>query len=164
MGLAQDLLLQAHHLVSYEGAYASQASLRRAVSTAYYGLFHLLVEDAALRWPGSPEARTGIERSFNHGSMRAISERFRTNTWKDWVGNIAVIPNDLTVVAFAFATLQEQRHKADYDNSEMWTAQDADAMKEILLAGQAFQAWESIRTDPMAGNYLVAVLLGKARV
>jgi hypothetical protein len=65
MGLAQDLLQQANHLASYEGANPSQASLRRAVSTAYYALFHLLIEDAAKRWSGSPEAQTGMERGFN---------------------------------------------------------------------------------------------------
>jgi len=53
MGLAQDLLRQANHLATYEGANPSQASLRRAVSTAYYALFHLLIEDAAQRWQGS---------------------------------------------------------------------------------------------------------------
>jgi hypothetical protein len=39
MGLAEDLLLQAEHLALYEGTAASQASLRPAVSTAYYALF-----------------------------------------------------------------------------------------------------------------------------
>jgi hypothetical protein len=44
MGIAEDLLRQADHLATYEGSNPSQASLRRAVSTAYYALFHLLVE------------------------------------------------------------------------------------------------------------------------
>jgi hypothetical protein len=35
MGLAQDLLQQAGHLATYEGRNPSQASLGRAVSTAY---------------------------------------------------------------------------------------------------------------------------------
>src|SRR5437016_5148668 len=84
MGLAQDLLQEADHLVAYEGVNPSQASLRRAVSTAYYALFHLLIEDAALRWSGSLEARTGIERAFQHGAMKNISIQFRQQTWKDW--------------------------------------------------------------------------------
>jgi hypothetical protein len=50
MGLAQDLLQQADHLVAYEGVNPSQASLRRSVSTAYYALFGLLIEHAAPRW------------------------------------------------------------------------------------------------------------------
>ena len=53
MGVAQDLLLQADALATYEVS-PTQASLRRAVSTAYYALFHRVVQDAALRWQGSP--------------------------------------------------------------------------------------------------------------
>ena len=52
MGLAEDLLRQADHLAAYERLNPSQASLRRAVSTAYYALFHLLIGEAALRWSG----------------------------------------------------------------------------------------------------------------
>ena len=66
MGLAHDLLQLADHLATYEGVNPGQASLRRAVSTAYYALFHLLVQDAAMRWTGSSEAQTGIERGWLH--------------------------------------------------------------------------------------------------
>ena len=50
MSLAQDLLDQADHLVNMDGANPKQASLRRAVSTAYYALFHLLVDEAVSNW------------------------------------------------------------------------------------------------------------------
>lgn len=76
MGLADDLLQQADHLATYEGVTPSQASLRRALSTAYYALFHLLIEEAARQWQGSLEARTGVERGFQHGAheehLRAV--------------------------------------------------------------------------------------------
>ena len=101
MGLAQDLLRQADHLTEYEGTEPSQASLRRAVSTAYYALFHLLVEEGALRWTGSPEGRTGFERGFNHGSMRTISEKFARNVWKDWHAKVPSIPKSLQEVALS---------------------------------------------------------------
>jgi len=55
MGLAQDLFQQADHLAAYEGVNPSQASLRRSVPTAYYTLFHLLIEHAAPRWQGSSD-------------------------------------------------------------------------------------------------------------
>ena len=35
---------------AYEGMEATQAALRRSVSTAYYALFHLLVTEAGQRW------------------------------------------------------------------------------------------------------------------
>jgi uncharacterized protein (UPF0332 family) len=74
VGIARDLLAQAHHLAEYEGENPTQAALRRAVSTAYYALFHLLVADAArLCFSGdlSAEARAGVERAFQHGSMKS---------------------------------------------------------------------------------------------
>ena len=46
MAFPGDLLEQAKHLSKRERRKPKQASLRRAVSTAYYALFHLLIEEA----------------------------------------------------------------------------------------------------------------------
>ena len=159
MGLAEDLLRQAEHLVNYEGSKASQASLRRAVSTAYYALFHVLIEDAAARWPGTAEARTALERGFKHGIMRSGSLEFGPSGWKDRRGNRQDVPLALQGVAQSFATLQDKRHSADYDNSKAWSPTHANEILE--LTRQAFEDWRVIREDPMAGNYLIAMLLGK---
>jgi hypothetical protein len=150
LGLAHDLLQQANHLATYEGANPSQASLRRAVSTAYYALFHLLVEDAGGRWQGSVEARTGLERALQHGSMEKISRRFRNATWEDWLGNQQPVPLALQRVARAFVDLQDERHTADYDNHEQWSP--TEVQRTLGIAHSAFQNWQLIRTDPMAGK------------
>ena len=50
MNLAEDLLEQANHLARREKGKPKQASLRRAVSTAYYAAFHLLVAEAVGNW------------------------------------------------------------------------------------------------------------------
>jgi hypothetical protein len=63
--------------------------------------------------------------------------------------------------AQAFIDLKEDRHLADYDNYEQWTAAEIQAI--LNTAGSAFRHWDSIREDPMAGNYLLSVLLGKRR-
>lgn len=161
MGIAQDLLQQANHLAAYEGNNPTQASLRRAVSTAYYALFHLLVEDAAQRWQGSHEARGGLERAFDHGPMKTASLQFRGTTWSDWLGTSRQVPPAVRQVANAFVDLQEERHTADYDNHEQWSL--TEVQTTLNTAARAFQDWFSIRTDPMAGNYLLAMLLRKQR-
>lgn len=46
MAFAEDLLVQACNLARRERTKPKQASLRRAVSTAYYAPFHLLIKDA----------------------------------------------------------------------------------------------------------------------
>jgi uncharacterized protein (UPF0332 family) len=45
MPYCDDLLEQALHLAKREKKKPRQASLRRAVSTAYYALFHLLIHE-----------------------------------------------------------------------------------------------------------------------
>lgn len=56
MTLHHDLLEQAEHLAKRETKKPKQASLRRAVSSAYYALFHLLVSDGARRLaPAKPD-------------------------------------------------------------------------------------------------------------
>ena len=47
MSLHDDLLVRAEHLIHKEPRRPRQASLKRAVSTSYYALFHLLVSEAS---------------------------------------------------------------------------------------------------------------------
>ena len=161
MGLAQDLLQLANRMAAYEGASHSQATLRRSVSTAYYALFHLLTEDAGQRWQGSIAAVTGLERSLNHGPMKASSVQFSNSNWRDWHGLVEDVPPALRNVSRAFINLQEERHAADYDNHVQWTITDVEAVLDTAAA--AFGDWLSIRAHPMAGNYLLSMLLGKQR-
>jgi uncharacterized protein (UPF0332 family) len=161
VGLAQDLLQQADHLAAYEGANHTQVALRRAVSTAYYALFHLLIADAATRWQGSPAANTGLERGFQHGPMKDISKRFGNPSWKDWHGNSRSIPSALQQVAHAFVELQDERHTANYNSYEQWSL--AEVQATLNTAHAAFRNWQSIRSDAVAGDYLLMMLLQKQR-
>src|SRR5271170_5069238 len=60
MAFADDLLNDAHHLATKGGKNPRQSSLRRAVSTAYYAVFHLLIADFVLNWKARDQrARLG---------------------------------------------------------------------------------------------------------
>jgi uncharacterized protein (UPF0332 family) len=161
MGIADELLALAGHLATSSSPAFEQASFRRSVSTAYYALFHLLVNEAAQRWNGSAEARLGLERAFKHGSMKELSAVVKKGSWKSWSAPQLIVPRELMDVADAFNDLQEARHFADYDNSKLWTYTDVDA--RLNQARTAFQNWEKIRTDPAAHEYLLALLIGKKR-
>jgi hypothetical protein len=50
MSYADQLLEQARHLAHRERKRPRQASLMRAVSTAYYAFFRLLISEATLNW------------------------------------------------------------------------------------------------------------------
>lgn len=95
-----------------------QADLRRAVSTAYYALFHYILGQAADELVGSTSATRQtktwalIYRGFNHGQMATRSGQVSSPpsplAATDFDGGIGAI-------AVEFKTLQNERHKADYD-------------------------------------------------
>ena len=58
----------------------TEATVRRALSTAYYTLFHLLIESACNNWP-EPQ-RSNIARQFDHRRMKEVSENSRTNAFR----------------------------------------------------------------------------------
>jgi hypothetical protein len=73
MSFADDLLKQAYHLARKERKNPKQASLRRAVSTAYYALFHLLIDEAVGNWSVARQ-RSLLARTFDHGPMRRVCD------------------------------------------------------------------------------------------
>src|SRR5829696_993111 len=104
----------------------STVALRRAVSSAYYALFHALIADASLRTiGGDPEReldRHTVSRWYNHGEMRTVSQWVIRLARDESVPNgVAVLfgnpPADLVELARAFIQLQEARHEADYDHT-----------------------------------------------
>src|SRR5438045_561666 len=76
MSLQGDLIEQAEHLVRRERGRPRQASLRRAISSAYYALFHLLIHEATFRVIRNPSLRQRFSRAFEHGDMKNASRAF----------------------------------------------------------------------------------------
>lgn len=77
--LHRDLLEQAGHLARKEPKKPRQASLRRAVSTAYYALFHLLIAEATvllLTKTKNKALRHALARAFRHNTMKRVSSEF----------------------------------------------------------------------------------------
>ena len=74
MAYADELLELAQDIANLHPGQPHQASLRRAVSTAYYALFHLLVSEATANWI-RPELRGALARVFDHGPMQQAAVR-----------------------------------------------------------------------------------------
>jgi hypothetical protein len=72
MAYHHDLLDQAVKLAHEDPANPKQASLRRAVSAAYYAVFHLLIFEATSNY-GKAHLQTALGRAFDHGPMRNAS-------------------------------------------------------------------------------------------
>ena len=73
MAYADELLELAQDIANLHPDHPHQASLRRAVSTAYYALFHLLISEATANWQ-RPELRAVLGRVFDHGPMKQTEE------------------------------------------------------------------------------------------
>lgn len=82
MGLANDLLAQASLLARLEVGKPKQSSLRRAMSAAYYALFHLLVSEAAeiVSVKLDKRATNKVRRSFAHADMKKVCNDYRGAT------------------------------------------------------------------------------------
>jgi hypothetical protein len=74
MSYPQELVRHAIFLSDINPAEPKQVDLRRAVSAAYYGLFHLLTTEAAENWKHQAQ-RDRFARMFDHARMKQCSSR-----------------------------------------------------------------------------------------
>ena len=155
MAFADDLLEQASHLARREKRKPKQASLRRAVSSSYYAVFHLLTSEAVANWR-TIRQRASLARSFEHGKMRSACERVLRAPFAG--RNLNSVAN-LKMVAKSFIQLQQQRHTADYDNSKTWSR--TEVLGQVSLATAAFKGWHAIRTEEIAQDYLLWFLVNR---
>ena len=151
MPFPEDLLQQAYDLANKEPTNPKQASLRRAVSTAYYALFHLLIDEAVSKW-AIERQRSILARTFEHGRMKGICDGVLKS-----VKSGGSVPPELNTVAHNFIQLQQHRHTADYDNSKQWSR--TEVLNVLTLATDAFYAWHEISDQDAAQDYLLQLFL-----
>lgn len=146
------------------------AARRRAVSTAYYALFHGLIADAVAQTTGDDpdreEDRYTYSRWYAHGEMRTVSQWvIRLARGESVPNGVAVLlanpPPDLVELARAFLRLRETRHEADYDHTA--TFDMADTTAAIGTAREALGRRARLAHDRVHANYL-ALLLGGPRI
>lgn len=169
MGLPQDLITQAERLARQEPKRPKQASLRRAVSSAYYGLFHFLIEEACsflLTQKQSHKLLRGqLARSFEHAQMKNVSNDFvkssQSNPWVMVLGKSYAPSSALQQVARTFVDLQKARHQADYNLLEVFNR--SEVLADVTRARGAMKAWSVVRGTPEAEAFLLAMLVRSRR-
>jgi len=97
-----------------------QADLRRAISSAYYAVFHALAKECADRLVGTASNRRDaawqqVYRALEHGFARHSGESAQKLGF----------PSAIVNFADTFGELQRERHAADYDPSMVCTLADA---------------------------------------
>jgi len=164
MSLHADLRAQAQELATREPRRPRQVSLRRAISAAYYSLFHRLVDEATrMMFGGRPDYRRFrhvLGRGFSHQSMAAACKSFQGGTLPASVttalGSMP-IPPELRDLAAAFVKLQEERHRADYNLALPFTRSEVLSLLREL--DRIVEGWQRIRTEPAARFFLMALPL-----
>jgi hypothetical protein len=153
---AEHLLEQADRLITVPGRGAPrQVDLRRAVSSAYYGVFHAVLTAAADEFVGrtrNSETPYGLcYRGIEHGTLRklcselekpTLSAQYRRYQPKDGFGP------DLKAFATSLVELQQRRHAADYD--PLIRLKRSDALLAASIARSALGRLQRVPPDQRA--------------
>ena len=117
---SRDLIETARSLTEISPRRPSQANLRRAVSTAYYAMFHCLAGCAANLLVGRARDSAWHQtyRALEHGKARSACED---------KGAMAAFPLEVRDFAAMFAALQKLRQKADYALDGKYVKEDVRA-------------------------------------
>jgi head-tail adaptor len=121
--------------------------MRRSISSAYYAAFHLFVEDFVEHWE-FPDERARLGRMFIHKKM---CTGFTAKDKK----SPTPVENGLQDVSVAFAQLQKDREKADYDGG--WRLVETDVRNAIRLAEDIFEGWRKIKDDKVVRYHLLSM-------
>jgi len=140
-------------------------AIRRAVSTAYYALFHALLKEGAERFVGPNNTSAAFEtiyRGFDHSQINrvfiAIDKQTLSDSYKRRLRRSAV-SQDIRDFAAIFVPLQELRHLADY--SPLTQISQSEAADLIDEAESALQILTS--ADPNEKADLLALMLAGTR-
>ncbi|TCZ58673.1 hypothetical protein [Roseicella aquatilis] len=161
-----ELLAVARDLADTRTGPPSQARLRRAVSTAYYALFHKVLRSAAERFMGpgqdSSAGYTILYRSFDHAHMKRVCEELQPSTLKARLRaqlRRDAVSQDTRNFTSNFPTLQDARHRADYDPTARFLPSFASAL--IDAAEVSMDALDRIDAEEKAA--VLALLMVRAR-
>lgn len=158
----EHLLEQASKLIQLpQAGRPRQVDLRRAISAAYYAIFHAVITVVADELLGVGQRQTReyglIVRAVDHGAIRTICVDLVKSTPP--TKYLIYLPaGGLRAAAQAFLTtfpgLQEERHSADYDVLRAYRTSDA---KSVVAIAQS--ALAQLRAVPADERRLLSFLL-----
>jgi hypothetical protein len=139
-------LNQAEHLIAWSGG--RQADLRRAISTAYYGVFHVVMRAAADTYIGRGNQKSAeyalAYRHVDHAGLKIACETCKRQSFAD-DGQPGQFNSDLRAFAGAVVELQARRHAADYDPSLYLYVLDARTV--VATARDAVNRFRNLPSD-----------------
>lgn len=151
--MVEDLFEQARLLATADQRKPKQANLRRAVSSAYYAMFHSLIQEATAMQVGTQHRlaplRQILGRAFSHSTLKQACTSFGGGTLKKSATKglpvSFTVPQVIMDVANSFVELQEKRHLADYDLTERFDRSDT-----LSLINQARNHTQAFVSFPLS--------------
>ena len=136
----------------------SAARIRRSVSTAYYALFHFVLDESARALIGTQNdlrrRRRTFARQFSHAGIKTALAKVSGTTVEASVVDLLRPPGAVAIgvaspaftrrLASTFSDAQAQRHDADYDLNAVFD--EAGARVLIARVQQAIAAWKAADT------------------
>jgi len=141
------LLRHANDLIAQTAP--QQTDLRKAISSAYYAVFHFIATKASDLVVGtdnrSETVYRVVYRNVDHQRLKTLGNELRGSTPGKMLGPYTPIGGFGSVANFARLTseLQELRHTADYDPIQSFTIDDAkDAIAKSRRSDETFRCIE----------------------
>ena len=132
-----NLLQSATLLATARKGKPSQANLRRAISSAYYAMFHCLAKSCAdliIGGAGAAKSKPAWRQVY-----RALEHKPCASACKDKI--LAAFPKPIADFANTFVTMQEKRHLADYDPFALFTK--SEVIQDIAIIERAMAAFKN---------------------
>ncbi len=171
MAYSDDLVEKAKSLAATDPRRPKQANIRRALSSAYYALFHEIVDRAArsilLGADAAGPIGSRLRRTIEHRAVLKCAK------WFAGAGEMPVaiqamrgapgagpppIDASLSRLCQIFVDLQAERHRADYDLSAPFAR--ADVNRRIIEAESAIAALRALETKGDALLFLLGCVMG----
>ncbi len=142
---------------------STEIAIRRAISAAYYGLFHRLTTAGAEAFRGGGVTlERQVSRAYSHSAMKNVCARYARSPKqpldpKLQALNDVAFDSRLPLLADAFCQLQEARQLADYDVGRM--IDHPFGLDTVQLAAFAHERLDEIAGRPETMIFLSALLL-----
>jgi hypothetical protein len=146
-----------------------QAKLRRCVSTAYYAVFHALIDLTLREVVGHANSRRAIglrlRRTISHKTIADVAKSFASDKQPDYLvelrGARAWPPGpDVVRLCTSVVELQRSRHDADYNFSINFDVQEVKRL--VALADESLRILNASASHPDLGVFAWSVMLGDA--
>jgi len=148
--------LMAHALNLFHLSPPSEMYLRRAVSAAYYAVFHLLIFESTQHWDNAA-LRAALGRGYDHALMRTTSNRVLDSREFPYTNEDPKVVAALKDVAQGFSQLQQDPTSPTTTSRNRSILEPA--LGQVTRAEKIFLTLPRIKNEQIVQEYLTLLLV-----